>query len=70
VFAGRNLLRDYQTMIVVSDNVKSIGDIIPKKLRKIGDLEPSDAFEVFGAGQGGYHLLNEDFYNKNPGRNS
>jgi hypothetical protein len=64
VFAGRNLLRDYQTMIVVSDNVKSIGDIIPKKLRKIGDLEPSDAFEVFGAGQGGYHLLNEDFYNK------
>jgi hypothetical protein len=64
VFAGRNLLRDYQTMMVVSDNVKSIGDIIPKKLRKIGDLEPSDAFEVFGAGQGGYHLLNEDFYNK------
>jgi hypothetical protein len=64
VFAGRNLLRDYQTMMVVSDNVKSIGDIIPKKLQKIGDLEPSDAFEVFGAGQGGYHLLNENFYNK------
>ncbi|HDZ27057.1 MAG TPA: hypothetical protein ENH65_11175 [Candidatus Aminicenantes bacterium] len=62
VFAARNLLRDYQTMLVVSDNVKSIGNFVPAKLRKAGDLKPKDAYDVFGAGQGGYHLLNENFY--------
>ncbi len=64
VFAARNLLRDYQTMAVVSSNVKTIGDLIPKKLQDIGGLKPEDAYEVFGGGQGGYHLLSEDFYNK------
>lgn len=64
VFAARNLLRDYQTMLVVSNNVRGIGDFIPRKLQKIGDLEPKDAYDVFGAGQGGYQLLSENFYNQ------
>ncbi len=64
VFAARNLLRDYQTMLVVSDNVSNIKDVVPRKLQKIGDLKPKDAYDVFGAGQGGYQLLNEKFYNQ------
>jgi len=64
VFAARNKLRDYQTMLVVSDNIRGIKDIVPRKKLKLNNIEGKDAFDVFGADQGGYHLLSEDFYNQ------
>lgn len=60
VFALRNRIRDFQQRMTISNTGTASGyDIyFDKKLKQ----EVKDSFQLFGGGQGGHYLMNEDFY--------
>jgi hypothetical protein len=61
IFALRNRVRDFQNRLIISPNQALSGfDIhFNKDLKE----QTTDAFQLFGGGQAGYYLMNENFYN-------
>jgi hypothetical protein len=60
VFAARNIGRDIQQRLVVSTtNPESGYDVYLNKAKR---EEVKELYQLFGGGQGGYYLLNDDFY--------
>lgn len=62
VFALRNRIRDIQQRFVVSDTkaYKGFDIYTNKKTRELN----KDLFQLFGGGQAGHYMMNDDFYYK------
>jgi hypothetical protein len=62
VFAARNKVRDTQHRFVISDTKAFKGYEIYKSKRMKKDAK--DMFQLFGGGQAGHYLMNDQFYYK------
>lgn len=61
VFALRNRIRDFQARFILSKNAEKGFDIYTKKGVK---SESIDGYQLFGGGQAGYYLLDQNAYSK------
>lgn len=59
-FAVRNRIRDIGNRLIISDTKPNNGWDIYKS-KELRD-QTAKAFSLFGGGQGGYYLMNDDFY--------
>lgn len=61
VFALRNRIRDFQARFILSKNAEKGFDIYTKKGVKSASI---DGYQLFGGGQAGYYLLDQNAYSK------
>lgn len=61
VFLMRNRIRDFQARFILSKNAEKGFDIYTKKGVK---SESIDGYQLFGGGQAGYYLLDQNAYSK------
>jgi hypothetical protein len=67
VFAARNRVRDFMNRLIVSENSPEVGLGIYFQ-NKATKKDLRNSFDLFGGGQAGHHLLNQEFYYEQMGR--